>query len=71
MNLENTVKQRISVGQLKDLKLQRIPNLRDLTLGENDLQVDEFYEISGESLKSILNMWPVQRSEFYKITRTQ
>jgi hypothetical protein len=64
LNLENIVKLRISVGQLKDLKLQGIPNLRDLTVSEDDLQNAEFYEVSGEILKSALTVWPSQRLEF-------
>ena len=64
LNLENIVKLGISVGQLKDLKLQGISNLRDLKLSENELQDDEFYEVSGQVLKSVLTMWPIQRLEF-------
>ena len=41
------------MGQLKDLKLQRIPNLIP---GENELQNDEFYKDPGETLKRILTM---------------
>ena len=64
LNLENIVKLGISVGQLKDLKLQGISNLRDLTLGEEELQDDDFYEVPGEILKSALTMWPIQRLDF-------
>ena len=52
-NLENIVKLRISVGPLKDLKFERIANLRDLTLGESRLRNNEFYEVAGKILKKI------------------
>ena len=52
LNLKNIVKLTITVGHLKDLKLQGIAKLRDLTLRENGLRRnDKFYEVPGKILK--------------------